>query len=331
MTMKTLKKVRPGRDIDEAEPSVWLHRFAVLLVFCTFGLIFVGGLVTSTGSGLSVPDWPLSYGMIFPPMVGGILYEHSHRLFATSVGILTIVLTIWLLKREPRRWVKTLGVLALAAVILQGILGGLTVLFLLPVAISVSHAGTAQLFLCLVVTIATVTSRRWQEEEPRIEESSVPSLRTLTLATTVLIYLQILLGALMRHTSSGLAIPDFPLSFGRLVPDHFTPQIEVNYAHRVGAAVVTLFVLWVFSRTLRVQHAEPRLFQLAIILLSALVLQVFLAAETVWSGRATLPTTLHVVGGAFVLAASLYLTLEAHHLVRSRVALPVWESAAAKE
>ncbi len=311
--------------------NVWLHRFAVFLAFCTLGLVFVGGLVTSTDSGLSVPDWPLSYGKVFPPMVGGILYEHSHRLYAASVGILTIVLTLWLLKSETRRWVKVLGVLALAAVILQGVLGGLTVLFLLPVAISVSHAGTAQLFLCLVVTIATVTSRRWHEERPVEEDSSAPSLKTLTLATTILVYLQVLLGALMRHTASGLAIPDFPLSFGRLVPDHFTRQIEVNFAHRVGALVVAVFALWTIARVLRAHRSERGLVRPALTLLCGLVLQVFLAAETVWSSRGTLPTTLHVVGGAFVLATSLYLTLKAHHLIGSRAALPVWESVPAKE
>jgi len=309
--------------------NIWLHRFAVFLALCTLGLVFVGGLVTSTDSGLSVPDWPLSYGKVFPPMVGGILYEHSHRLYAASVGILTVILAAWLLKSEPRRWVKVLGGLALLTVILQGVLGGLTVIFLLPVAVSVSHAGTAQLFLCLIVTIATVTSRGWQHEEPGIEESSSPSLRSLTLATTILIYIQVLLGALMRHTASGLAIPDFPLSFGGLVPDHFTRQIEVNFAHRIGALVVTIFVLWTFARIFRVYRPNPGLFRAALVLLCALVLQVFLAAETVWSSRGTLPTTMHVAGGAFMLATSLYLTLRAHHSIRSRVTLPAWETAAA--
>ncbi len=311
--------------------NIWLHRFAVVLAFCTLGLVFVGGLVTSTDSGLSVPDWPLSYGMVFPPMVGGILYEHGHRLFAAGVGILTIALTTWLLRSEPRRWVKVLGVLALAAVLLQGVLGGLTVLFLLPTAVSVSHAGTAQLFLCIVVIIAVATSRRWQEERPRIEESTAPSLKFLTLATTILIYVQVIIGALMRHTASGLAIPDFPLSFGRLVPDHFTRQIEVNYAHRVGALVVSLFMLWIVTRIFRTHGSEPALRRPALVLLIALTLQICLAAETVWSSRGTLPTTLHVAGGAFTLATSLYLTLMAHRMIKSRVALPAWESATVKE
>jgi cytochrome c oxidase assembly protein subunit 15 len=311
--------------------NIWLHRFAVFLALGTIGLVFVGGLVTSTDSGLSVPDWPLSYGKVFPPMVGGILYEHGHRLYAAGVGLLTIVLATWLWKSESRQWVRMLGILAVAAVIGQGILGGLTVLYLLPTAISVSHAGTAQLFLCLLVTIAVATSRRWMEERPHIEESRGPSLRTLTLAATLMIYVQTLLGALMRHTASGLAIPDFPLSFGRLIPDHFTRQIEVNFSHRVGALVVTAFVIWVVARVFRAHSSEKVLLRPAAFLLVALILQISLAAETVWSSRGIIPTTLHVAGGAFTLACSLYLTLMTHRTVLGREAIPVWVSATAKE
>jgi cytochrome c oxidase assembly protein subunit 15 len=311
--------------------NIWLHRYAVFLVLCTLCLIFVGGLVTSTDSGLAVPDWPLSYGMVFPPMVGGILYEHGHRLFAASVGLLTIALMIWLLKSEPRRWVKVLGVVALATVIGQGVLGGLTVIFLLPPAISVSHAGMAQLFLCILVTIAVATSRRWREENPRIEETAGPSLKALMLAATFLIYCQTLLGALMRHTASGLAIPDFPLSFGRLVPDHFTRQIAANYAHRVGALVVTLFVLWIAVRVARFHRADQLLLRPTLVLLTALIVQIVLAAETVWTGRGVIPTTLHVAGGAFTLATSVYLTLTVHRTVKSRIEVPVGRLAEAKE
>jgi len=311
--------------------NVWLHRYAVFLVLCTLCLIFVGGLVTSTDSGLAVPDWPLSYGMVFPPMVGGILYEHGHRLFAAGVGMLTIILAAWLLKSEPRRWVKVLGVVALGAVIGQGILGGLTVLFLLPVAVSVSHAGMAQLFLCILVTIAVATSGRWQDEHLRIEETAAPSLRALALGATLLIYVQVLLGALMRHTASGMAIPDFPLSFGRLVPDHFTPQIAANYAHRIGALIVTLLVLWTVVRIARLHTADKVLRRRSFMLLSALILQIVLAAETVWTGRGVIPTTLHVAGGALMLAMSVCLTLTVHRTIRGKVEIPVGRLAEAKE
>src|SRR6478672_12669188 len=146
---------------------LWHHRYAKLVAFCTLLLITAGGMVTSTGSGLSVPDWPTTYGwnMFTFPMskwVGGIRYEHSHRLIASTVGFLTIVLAVWTWRVEPRAWVRKLGFAALGAVILQGVLGGLTVLYFLPPAISISHAGLAQLFFCLTVSIALFTSPGWR-------------------------------------------------------------------------------------------------------------------------------------------------------------------------
>src|SRR6188474_3258720 len=183
-----------------------------LVALSTALLIFAGGLVTSTGSGLSVPDWPNTYGwsmFTFPleKMVGGIRYEHSHRLIASTVGFLILVLAIWLWRAEPRRWVQRLGYLALAAVVTQGILGGITVLWYLPDAISIAHASLAQIVFCLTVTIALVTSPGWQ----RGYAAGLPDDRTLqkvAIATTATIYLQVLLGATMRHTDAGLAIPD---------------------------------------------------------------------------------------------------------------------------
>src|SRR6187431_2442749 len=143
-----------------------LHKFAKLVAGCTVVLVLAGSLVTSTGSGLSVPDWPTTYGwnlFTFPPSkwVGGILYEHSHRLIASGVGVLTIVLAVWLWLKEPRRWMRWLGVGALATVIAQGVLGGLTVLFFLPAAVSTAHAGLAEIFFCLTIAIALFTSPAW--------------------------------------------------------------------------------------------------------------------------------------------------------------------------
>ena len=129
-----------------------LHIYARIVVLVSLFLVFAGGMVTSTGSGLAVPDWPLSYGMLMPPMIGGIFYEHGHRMIATLVGMLTIGLAVWLQRRESRRWLRRLGWGALAAVCLQGLLGGLTVLFFLPTAISVGHAGLAQLFFAPLST-----------------------------------------------------------------------------------------------------------------------------------------------------------------------------------
>jgi cytochrome c oxidase assembly protein subunit 15 len=298
-----------------------LHRFAIFVAIATIGLIYVGGLVTSTDSGLSVPDWPLSYGQVFPKMVGGVFYEHGHRMVAATVGMLTVILVVWMWYREPRRWVRRVAILALLAVVCQGVLGGITVLFLLPAAVSIGHAALAQLFLCLTVSLAVFTSRGWRERQPNLEDNGAPRLRVLTTVTTAAIYGQILLGALVRHTGSGLAIPDFPLAFGRLVPEVFTRQILIQYLHRIGAVVVLACVVWTVSAVMRRYGANRWLVRPAILLSAALFTQILLGAETVWSGKAVLPATLHVAVGAITLAASVILALRTYRVLYPR-ALP---------
>ena len=203
---------------------MWLHRYAKFVSAATVLLLIAGGLVTSTGSGLAVPDWPTSYGwnmFTFPMrhMVGGIFYEHGHRLIASGVGFLTIILALWLWKAEPRRWMRLLGVAALAAVCVQGLLGGLTVLYFLPTPVSTAHAGLAQIFFCLTIAIALFTSRGWTN--PPEEPVDDHTLRRVATTTTVLIYLQILVGATMRHseardasggdTTHGSPLPRWPV------------------------------------------------------------------------------------------------------------------------
>jgi heme a synthase len=288
-----------------------LHKFATFVVGCTVVLVLAGSLVTSTGSGLSVPDWPTSYGwnmFTFPPSkwVGGIFYEHGHRLIASTVGFLTIVLAAWLWIADPRRWLKRLGLVALAAVVLQGALGGLTVLFFLPDAISTAHAGLAEIFFCLTVAIALFTSKRWIDGDGQVDDRR---LRRLTTATTALVYLQILIGAVMRHTEAGLAIPDFPLMFGGIVPDHWDGKIAIHFAHRVGALVVLISIAAAAWQTWR-HHAANRMLTMPAGILSVLVVvQITLGASTVLSGRHVWINSLHVVCGALVLATSLVLTL----------------------
>ena len=290
-----------------------LHRFAAFVAASTVLLIVAGGLVTSTGSGLAVPDWPTTYGwsmFTFPldKMVGGIRYEHGHRLIATSVGILTIVLTVWLWVADRRRWLRRLGVAALAAVCAQGLLGGLTVLFFLPAPISIAHAGLAQIFFCLTVAITLFTSRSWQIGGQQGPGDDV-RLRIVASATTAAIYLQILVGATMRHTEAGLAIPDFPLVFGGLVPPHWTIGIAVHYAHRVGALIVAGLVLataghvWFHHRSIGL-FTRPALLALALV-----VVQISLGGLTVLSRRAVSINTAHVAVGALLLATSLVMTL----------------------
>jgi len=298
--------------------------FAAIVAASTAVLIFAGGLVTSTGSGLSVPDWPNTYGWFmwaFPvsKMVGGIFYEHLHRLVASTVGFLIVILAIWLARAEPRRWVRRLGYLALAAVITQGILGGITVLWYLPDAISIAHASLAQIVFCLTVTIALVTSPGWKRAYVKSQipspKSQVPrdtTLERIAIVTTAVIYVQILLGATMRHTGAGLAIPDFPLSFGHLVPPHWDSKIAIHFAHRVGAATVTLLVIATTCHVFFHHGRRAELRRPAMLLVVLLALQITLGALTVLSHKQFIINSLHVVNGALVLVTSLVLTLRAH-------------------
>src|SRR3954469_7220272 len=290
--------------------------FAALVAASTAFLIFAGGLVTSTGSGLSVPDWPNTYGWFmwaFPvsKMVGGIFYEHLHRLIASTVGFLIVVLAIWLSRAEPRRWVRRLGYIALGSVITQGVFGGITVLWYLPEPISIAHASLAQIVFCLTVTIALTTSPGWR----RGYAAGLPDDRVLqkvAIATTAMIYVQILLGATMRHTDAGLAIPDFPLAFGHLIPPHWDAKIAIHFAHRVGALCVTTMVLATTGHVFYHHPGRSELRRPAVLLLVLVALQITLGAFTVWSGRQPLINSLHVVTGASVLVTSLVLTLRAH-------------------
>lgn len=182
--------------------SLAIHRFAVSLAACTLFLVVAGGMVVSMQAGLSVPDWPLSYGKVMPPMEGGVFYEHGHRMVASLVGFLTMILAVWLQLREPRPWMRRLGWAALAAVIAQGVLGGLTVLFLLPKPISIAHACLAQCFFSTTVAIALFTSPTWREtSEAALEDAG---LRTLAWVTPFAVLGQIALGAAFRHKALGI-------------------------------------------------------------------------------------------------------------------------------
>jgi cytochrome c oxidase assembly protein subunit 15 len=293
-----------------------LHLFALLVATSTAALILAGGLVTSTGSGLSVPDWPNTYGwfmLTFPidKMVGGIFYEHSHRLIASLVGLLIVVQAAWLSKAEPRLWVRRLGYIAVAAVVTQGILGGITVLWFLPAPISIAHASLAQLVFCLTVSIALVTSPGWRRAYAgrRTPLGIDQPLQGLAMLTTVLVYAQIIAGATMRHTGAGLAIPDFPLVFGSVVPPYWTPPIAIHYAHRVGALVVSGCVLATVGHVLYHHWDRLELRRPSLVLLALLAIQITLGGLTVLSGKHYIINSLHVVTGAVVLGTSLVLAL----------------------
>jgi cytochrome c oxidase assembly protein subunit 15 len=295
---------------------MWLHRYAKLVSVATVLLLTAGGLVTSTGSGLAVPDWPTSYGwnmFTFPMkhMVGGIFYEHGHRLIASGVGFLTIILAAWIWKAEPRRWMRNLGFAALAAVCIQGLLGGITVLWFLPTAISTAHAGLAQIFFCLTIAISLFTSRGWADERDPVDDSM---LRRVATATTAAIYAQVIVGATMRHSDAGLAIPDFPLVFGGVIPPHWTPEIAIHYAHRLGALVVTLAIAATVGHVYYHHPKRRELRRPATLLICLLLTQVTLGAYVIWSEKNVAINTAHVVIGALTLATSLVLTLRSYRV-----------------
>lgn len=290
-----------------------LHLFARIVAASTAVLIFAGGLVTSTGSGLSVPDWPTTYGWFmftFPlsKMVGGIRYEHTHRLIASVVGFLILVLAVWLWRVEPRRWLRRLGYLALAAVVTQGIVGGMTVLWFLPDPVSIAHASLAQLVFCLTVSIALFTSAGWKRGYP-VDDRTLQATATVTTAS---IFVQVVIGATMRHIGAGLAIPDFPLAFGHLIPPFWTAHIAVHYAHRVGALLVAVLILATVAYVQYHHRVRPELRRPSLLLLALLTLQIALGALTVLMGKPYLINSLHVVTGAGVLVTSLSLTLRAY-------------------
>ncbi len=304
--------------------SKWLHRFALLTAVTTFFLIFVGGLVKSHEAGLSVPDWPTTYGefmLTFPysKWVGNIFYEHSHRLLATLVGAFITVEAIWLQLSKYGKKLKILGWIAFVGVCIQGYLGGLTVKYLLPTSISTGHSMLAQGVFCLTVTIALFTSKAWPNVERTLQTSSI-DIRKLSAWTVGAIAFQIMLGALMRHENAGLAIATFPLANGRIIPEFTSSGIVLNFAHRVGALIASGFVLATVAVILRDYRYDRKLSRPAIFAVVVLLLQIALGAITILSEKAVTPTTLHVSGGTLLLCTMLVISLQAYHHYESKAA-----------
>ncbi len=296
-------------------------------------LIFAGASVTSNQAGLAVPDWPSTYGQnmfLFPfsEWRGNIFYEHSHRLIASGVGFLTIILTIWIVLVEKRRWVRNLTYCAMAAVVFQGILGGLTVLYFLPTSISVAHALLAQTFFVLTIIIAYSQSRELQLRQANKESNNTFGLSLLCVAV---VYLQLFLGALMRHSEAGLAILDFPQMAGAYWPtfsqsmlaqindmrfgfglDPVTLyQVIVHFFHRFGALLVLLVFLIFLHRIFR-GPATLLLKRAGLYLSVLLVLQIALGILTVVSLKQPVLTSLHVVTGALLLGVTVLASLRSY-------------------
>ncbi len=283
----------------------WLHRIAVVLAVGTVLLIAKGGLVHSAGAGLSVPDWPTTYGenMFTYPVekwTGGIVYEHGHRLLASGIGFLTIVVSVMVWLFDRRRWLRWLSVGALAAVIVQGVLGGLTVLMRLPTAVSVSHAMLAQSFMIATMLIAAATAPGWKRTQQPEPAGVDAGLAKLLLATFIFTFVQIFLGALTRHTYSGMAIVDFPLNNGRIFPDFISFGVAIQFAHRVGAVILSIMIFLQGIRILRSRRLAA-LRAPAMLAMIMVTVQFLLGATVIWTREAIIPNTLHVTGGALTL------------------------------
>jgi heme a synthase len=380
-----------------------LRRFAVLTAAATLGLVGIGGLVTSHGAGMAVPDWPNTYGynMFFFPVsqwVGGIFYEHTHRLVASGVGLMTMVLALWLHGRSARpfmrwagltllviglgtslfvtrrwtdgavlgvtglalfaagfvwprcqpaaKWLRRLGLAAFFAVVLQGVLGGLRVV-LYQDAIGIFHATLAQLFFVLVCAIALFTSSWWQgriakaeAERGAVHNPALAKLCWLFIGTTLLILVQLVLGAAMRHQHAGLAIPDFPLAYGKLWPamdpasvasynQHRMEVLSVNpitafqialqMVHRMVALGILCAVTLCAWSSRRAGRGKNILSALTLLWLGLIMTQVLLGAATIWSDKAADIATAHVLVGALSLAAGVIVSIiSSHELVLTR-------------
>jgi cytochrome c oxidase assembly protein subunit 15 len=307
--------------------TTWLNRFAWLTAVATLFLICSGGMVTSKGVGLAVPDWPTTFGynmFLFPvsKWVGGILFEHTHRLMGSVVGFLTIILAVWLWLREDRPWVRSLGVIALGGVILQGILGGLRVTMMKD-EIGIFHACIAQAFLGLLVVIAMATTNFWQTlASLRIDPLKLTQIKTLAIGITLAIYLQLALGATMRHQHRDLSILDFPTANGAWMPDTSADAVAKINAWRDarGLSDVTAFQIWlqmahrflaliiaiaVIAFSLRLRRDAPgfvALKRLSIWWVALVTCQIALGAWTIWSNKAADIATAHVAVGAIMLS-----------------------------
>jgi cytochrome c oxidase assembly protein subunit 15 len=297
--------------IEPKEPSLQpastpynraLHRFAVLTASATFILIIAGALVTSNDAGLSVPDWPTSFGSLYkiPRMVGGVRFEHTHRMIAEFIGLLTIAIAIWTWRSDRRRWMKALAAGALATVIAQGILGGITVLFFLPPLVSSAHAALGQTFFCIAVAIAFFTGRNWVACEPPKIEADLhrPTLQTLTFLSIFILYVQLLLGAMFRHHGMSW------------------------WPHVLDAPLVAILLTWTAIRALTQYSKIQAIRRPAMLVIWLLIAQLclgFLAFVTrvAWGHDAVQPelpmvlsTVAHVAVGALLLATTVILSLQ---------------------
>jgi cytochrome c oxidase assembly protein subunit 15 len=288
-------------------PSV--HKFAIFVVCWTILLLVAGALVTSNEAALSVPDWPLSYGTLTPPMVGGIRYEHSHRVIAGVLGLLSIVLAVWVWAKDERRWLRWFSVIAVAGIAAQAVLGGEVVRQLLHYWLPVAHACFAQIVFAALLSIAVFTSRWWVSDQPQVEDTGSPSIHSLAIANAAVIYFQVILGAGFRHKE----IPVWP--------------------HMVGALIVLGMVIWLAAVLRRRFEKSTAISKTRILMHAILGTQLLLGLGAYWSRLTTadapqpMPlmvtlTVLHTVVGAILFGVSVLIVLLCYRLVPRRRELP---------
>jgi heme a synthase len=338
--------------VRQQEYNRTVHGLALITAAATFPLIFMGGLVTSHQAGMSVPDWPNSWGynmFTFPPSkwVGGILFEHTHRLAGAFVGFLTILLTAAAWKTDRRRWVRWTAAAIFLAACVQGTIGGLRVV-LSNRDLAIVHGCAAQVFFCFIAAYCVMTSRFWTRRGnlPRDELPATRKVLVLASVAVAALLVQLVVGAIMRHSDAGLAIPDFPTSYGHLLPPtHLDPafrrdaihrygldlglnrvtlfQIWIHFAHRVGALLVSVAVIAVSAMILLRLRREPEFIRLGCVAPVLLAIQVTLGILTVLLRKPADIASAHVAVGSLLLVTTWVVAVRAYGVVRaSREVVP---------
>tara|TARA_B100001123_G_C15334106_1_gene1032197 strand:- start:854 stop:1858 length:1005 start_codon:yes stop_codon:yes gene_type:complete len=291
----------------EYKPKLAIYSF--LVVFSTTFLLYAGSFTTSIGAGMVFPDWPLSNGSLNPEGWLGnraMLAEHSHRLLGATIGLLTLSLAIWIWFKDNRKWMRKLAILSLMAVIVQGLLGGLRVLFN-SLQFAMIHGCMAQVFLCMLVSMAAGQSAWWHNRliPAGKTDGNAIAIRTFGLILCGLIFVQLVVGAIMRHSGAGLAIPTFPLTpEGGLLPTVWNFRVSIHFMHRAMALVIFLAYLFWAYRIARAGGVGKRIKSLGGIGVVLLLAQVSLGASVIWTYRSPIPTSVHVIVGAFLFATT---------------------------
>lgn len=300
-----------------------------LFGFCVFALcwitllLYAGGFTTSIKAGMAFLDWPLSNGSVNPDgwlTESDKMAEHSHRLLGMKIGLLSIGLLIWTWLKEARPQVRLLARILVLVVVLQGVLGGARVRFdwlntqaehnIVAQSFAVAHACGAQLVLGLLVALTILSSRRWIERQGGLTEAVPSTVRRWGAIACSGIFLQILIGAIMRHADAGLAIIRFPLARpGSLFPAYWNFDVGIHFAHRVWAIVATVLILIFLGKIWGHVATRRSLGRMAAAIALLLGIQIYLGALTIWTIKNPYVATMHALIGAFLLASTWGLTL----------------------